>query len=440
MAQESTPEAYPVYQAVQKVRIAGRAEPVIVGLKSTGLDTYLPDQLVLHHDLEGRLLRMAWPGRQWRRGLSGRMIEVRRREAGSGADLERRLLSADEADRAVDAAAAPMRALAVELPEDDVQASARAERHATITQCVAAAARFDARAARDDVARFRAVYRDIPILPPDQYASLVLVASDGCRYNHCTFCDFYRDVPFRAKSPDEFRAHVQAAFTYHGGGLALRRGIFLGQANALLGPRAWREEILGIVNSICELPRPQDTAVAPTWWRGSLTRFTGMTSFLDAFVGANMTADEFAALRRLNLRQVFIGLETGADSLLKWLRKPASSGEMLQTVRAAKAGGVRVGVIVLVGAGGERFFDAHVRDTVQLIRAMQLQPGDYIYLSPLLIGCSAPYAERAAIDDVRPLTPARLAEQEQLLRRGLRSTTAPRGPYIARYEVEQFVY
>ena len=108
---------------------------------------------------------------------------------------------------------------------------------ATLLEVLAAAAAFDAHAASADVARFQAVYHDIPILPPDQYSSLVLVATEGCRYNRCTFCGFYRDTQFRAKSVEEFQAHMQAALAYHGRGLTLRRGIFLGQADALCGPR-----------------------------------------------------------------------------------------------------------------------------------------------------------------------------------------------------------
>ena len=77
-------------------------------------------------------------------------------------------------------------------------------------------------------------------------------------------------------------------------------------------------------------------------------------------------------------------MESGCDALLRWLRKPATAERMLDTVRAAKAGGLRVGVIVLVGAGGERFFDEHVQQTVNVICAMDLEPGDYVYLSSIV--------------------------------------------------------
>ena len=206
-------------------------------------------------------------------------------------------------------------AIAAQRSEADPVSAPTSATETTLPEVLAAAAAFDARAARADVARFQAIYRDIPILPPDQYSSLVLAATDGCRYNQCTFCGFYRDTQFHAKSVAEFQAHVQAAMAYHGHGLTLRRGIFLGQADALWGPRPWREELLRIVNQACELPPPDATGCSPVWWQGSRTRFTGIASFLDVFAGARMSAAEFHAMRRLNLRQIYIGMESGCRRL-----------------------------------------------------------------------------------------------------------------------------
>ena len=437
------PETYPVYEQVQRLPLAGDPEPVLCGVKGTGMDTYFPDGQILHHDLAGRLLRIAQPNVQWRRGLSGRMIELRRRTSERGGGLERRVLSDAEHDHQVRAAAARMQQVADvargRAAPCGPDAGATVRPAAALGDLVTAAARFDVDAAHRDVAQFRTLYHDIPILPPDQYSSLVLVATDGCRYNQCTFCGLYRGASYHAKTPDEFQAHVAAALVYHGRSLALRRGIFLGQANALLGPRPWREEILRVVQHACELPSP-DTTVSADWWQGSLSRFTGITSFLDAFVGARISAEEFAAMRQYNLRQIYIGMESGADPLLRWLRKPATAEHMVATVRAAKAGGLRVGVIVLVGAGGERFFAEHVQETVAVIRAMGLGKGDYVYLSPLVAARGAPYAQLAAAEHIQALTPARLAAQEQLLRQGLATAPATGGPYVARYDVELFVY
>lgn len=428
------PDDYPTYVATQRVNAPAST---LIGLKPTGIDVHFPDEQVLHYDLAGRLLRIAEPYCQWRRGLSGRMLEVSRRPAGRSGHLERRLVEPSEAAARLDAAAHRTRAVADALQSESAVAGAEPTAIDRLTRVVARAAAFDATVARADVVQFRALYHDIPVLPPDQYLSFVLAATDGCKYNQCTFCGLYRDVPFRRRSAAEFREHVRAALEYFGDSLTLRRTVFLGQADALLGPRDWREEVLRIVNESCTFLPPGESRCAPGWWQGAGHRFAGITSFLDGFAGRRISAEEFAALRALHLRQVFVGLESGAEALLRWLRKPSPAEEVVAAVRAAKQGGVQVGVILLIGAGGERFFDEHVRDTIALVRAMQLEPGDYVYLSPLVAAHGAEYAEIAAADGIAPLSPTRLAAQEALLRQGLRQ---PRGPYVARYEVDDFVY
>jgi len=440
---DDRPEAFPVYRVAVTVELESGRERAVAGLKTTGLDVHFGDGRNQLYDLEGRLLRVATPDVQWRRGLSHRTIQLRKRTRSQGGGFERRMLSGLEADQIVSDASCRMSRVEQSFRAGRWSAESGEREPELLTELGAAmlrAARFDAAAACDDLARFRAIYGDVPILPPDQYTSLVLLATEGCRYNRCTFCGFYRGAQYRERTLDEFRAHMKEAMDYHRGGLAMRRSVFLGQANALMGPRTWREAILRAVNESFELPPGDQGLPSASWWKGSPRRFNGITAFLDAFVGVRIDAHEFAAMRQLNLRQVFIGMESGDPELLKWLRKPADPRQVLDTVVAAKAGGVHVGVIVLIGAGGERFFDCHVEHTVALIREMQLQPGDFIYLSPLIDVSGAEYATLAAAEHVEPLSPARLAEQERLIRAGLGVSPARNGPYVAHYEVANFVY
>jgi radical SAM superfamily enzyme YgiQ (UPF0313 family) len=101
---------------------------------------------------------------------------------------------------------------------------------------------------RQDVIQYHKVYKPVGILPPDQYMAVVLQATEGCSFNTCTFCDFYRDRPFRIKQPDAFRQHCEAVRDYLGEGLKLRRTIFLGDANALVIPMPRLLPLLDIVH------------------------------------------------------------------------------------------------------------------------------------------------------------------------------------------------
>lgn len=433
-----------MYDAIARIPAAGPPGETIVGRKATGLDVYFPDDEVLHYDLQGRLVRIARPPEQWRRGLSGRVLLLRKRTREQGGGLAREHVDPGNAEALVDAAHARLQPIQSVLAAGTAAVEARTPSAASaatdLGEVVRRAAAFDVQAARDDIACFRNVYGEVPILPPDQYNSLVLLATEGCRFNTCTFCNFYRGTAYRARSLDEFRHHVEQAVRYHGKGLTMRRGIFLGQANALLGPRRWREELLRFLCQRFELPDARQHRCSPSWWQGHVTRFAGISTFLDALSGARISVEEYAAMRELNLRQVSIGLESGSAKLLAWLRKPARPDQVLETAQAARQAGVAVTVIVLVGAGGEQYFEAHVRDTVSLIRAMSLSAGDCVYLSPLLVGTSAPYAALAESAGIQPLTPARQLEQQQLLRAGIAPPPSQHGPYVSLYDVDFFMY
>ena len=99
-----------------------------------------------------------------------------------------------------------------------------------------------------------------------------------------------------------------------------------------------------------------------------------------------------------------------------------------------------MGVIVLLGAGGRQFDLVHAKATTELLNELALAAGDYVYFSPLVIHRGARYEERTKSQNVEPLTPKEIEEQERRVRSGLRFDTRRGRPYIARYPLEAFSY
>jgi radical SAM superfamily enzyme YgiQ (UPF0313 family) len=257
------------------------------------------------------------------------------------------------------------------------------------------------------------------ILPPDHYLSLVLQATQGCAFNSCTFCHLYRD-PYRVKTPDEFAAHVEDVRAWLGPSIALRRrAVFLGAANAIAVPTA---RLLPLLETV-------ETMVAPP---------RGVAAFVDGFTGTKKTEDEYRALAAHGLRRVYIGLESGHDALLAFVRKPATSAEAIETVRTIKAAGVGVAVIVMTGLGGDRFAAAHVRDTVGALAAMRLGHGDLVYFSDLVETWDTAYPQAARDAGIRSLSANERLEQQQTIQAALER--APLGPRTARYDVREFIW
>ena len=99
-----------------------------------------------------------------------------------------------------------------------------------------------------DIKKYQSVYKPVGILPPDQYFSVVLQLTEGCSFNTCTFCDFYKNRLFKIKNPEEFNRHIENVIELIGPGLNLRRTIFLGDANALVVPMQKLVPLLNVVN------------------------------------------------------------------------------------------------------------------------------------------------------------------------------------------------
>jgi radical SAM superfamily enzyme YgiQ (UPF0313 family) len=267
------------------------------------------------------------------------------------------------------------------------------------------------------------VYQPVGILPPDQYMAVVLQVTEGCSFNTCTFCNFYRGRRFRIKPPQEFRAHAAAVKEFLGRGLSLRRTLFLGDANALVTPMPRLVELMGIVNALYDVEG-----------------LGGIYAFLDGFSGEKKTVEDYRRLKALGLKRVYVGLESGSEELLRLLKKPGAPEDALHAVQAMKQAGLAVGVIVLLGAGGQVYADAHVRDTIRLVNQMRLDMDDLVYFSELVESEGLEYTRQAYEQGLLPLGPEARIAQGDTIERGLRFSARKGEPHISRYDIREFVY
>ena len=417
---------------------------VYVARSGTELAVYLESDLALHYDLEGRLIKIATPHEYRRRSLSHRILQTRKLAAEDGGGIARVVLPAEAADEMVAEAHKRLHVIHEHFRARGAQiefcAPAPDEAQKKIGPVLERAAVFDVDVAREDARRFRQLYGRVAVLPPDQYNALVLQATEGCAYGHCLFCELYHGVTHRCKTAPQFREHVRAAIAYHGEALRARRSIFLGEANALMLPQAELVEFFHILHERFELPSAEQQDVPARWWLGSKTHFDGVSSFQDSFTEPHRSVAEFAELRRLGLRRVYIGLESGHDPLLRWLRKPSTAATIFSAVQTLKEARIAVGIVALLGAGGHKFSTAHVHGTTQLLNELPLGRGDHVYFSPLEVFPCGSYAVYEAEHGIKRLVEAEMLAQERAIRAGLHFDGTRGKPYLARYEMDTFVY
>ena len=452
--------------AVQ-VTAVGEAQPIILFVRRQAINLVRNDDS-FSYDASGRPIGAFWRGVNYRRSLENRWLSKWSERPQGERVRQRRWLAPGEAHSLLDQA----RVLAGAARSTLLTGAAslyRADGQLTADDLTAAIAALDRILAWDwaaleaDRERFLAVYKPIGILPPDQYLALVLQATEGCSHNACTFCTFYRDRSFRIKGTDEFAAHIRAALDFFGPAISLRRTIFLGDANALVIPFPRLQALFDVIHEQLSIsykpsavshqpsaPDGRSTVHSPrsatSAWRtvhgppSTVHVCTGIYSFMDAFHVHRKSVTEWRLLGERGLRRVYIGMESGDDALLRFLNKPGDAADIVSAVRHLKEAGIAVSCIILLGAGGEPFFASHVQYTLDAINAMPLAGGDLIYFSDFVDLPGSEYAQLAASAGIEPLTPARLREQEALLRAGFRWHDPAHPPQISRYDIREFLY
>jgi radical SAM superfamily enzyme YgiQ (UPF0313 family) len=372
---------------------------------------------VYSFDKNGRLWTAMINGISYRRGLNGKIVA----KWSSGREvLNRRWLSAKEAEKLLNDA----HGLLNELHQDLISGRVKTEQQISdnVFKEIRIISAITSAFYKLETENYHTIYKPVGILPPDQYFSVVLQLTEGCSFNTCTFCDFYKDRLFRIKDPEQFENHIDGVINLIGSGINLRRTIFLGDANALVVPMRKLVPLFNIINK-----------------KLKVLELGGIFAFLDGFSGEKKNMEDFRLLKSLGLEKVYIGMESGHDPLLKFLHKPGTSRELLKAVKAIKSGGVSVGIIILLGAGGKQYSDKHISDTIKVINQMNLDADDILYFSELIENEGLSYSQNAFQNNLEALSAEERLLQKHLIEKKLQFA-ANDSPHISQYDIRDFVY
>jgi hypothetical protein len=416
-------------------------QPIHVSLTAGTLTLSFGGRVNLSFDGEGRLVGAWFDGLTYRRALDNRVL-LKWSDGGQSGRRRRRFLDPVERKAVLTRAYDTASDVATNLVDNHIDVGdTSVEAVERVGAWLGHVGRWNWDRLEGEVARFNAIYKPVAILPPDQYLALVLQATEGCSYNECSFCTFYRDRPFRIKRAGEFHDHVKSVKAFLGRGAAMRKRLFLADANAVIIPQHRLEPLLQIANeSFVILPRMRSTDEQSIWRKAHPFHFDGIYAFISAPDALNKSVTDFSEMSARNVRRLYVGLESGHDPLRRFLRKQGKADDVRAAVEAIKAGGLSVGLIFMVGIGGERFRQAHFADTVRLIKRLPLDEDDLLYLSPFVGSSDTPYVQDVAQAAITSLSVEDLAYEEQRFKRALLPWAKARGIRISRYDIREFLY
>lgn len=184
--------------------------------------------------------------------------------------------------------------------------------------------------------------------PPSEADAYIVQATIGCSWNHCTYCDMYRDKSFRVREEVETLADIAEAGRRYGTRV---RKLFVADGDAL----------------VLDTPQWLRLLAAARKAFPSLARTSCYATAINILA---KTPAELKQLRDAGLALFYIGPESGDDATLKRIAKGSTFDEHAEAARLAREAGIAVSAIFLLGAGGVERSREHAVGSARLATAM----------------------------------------------------------------------
>jgi radical SAM superfamily enzyme YgiQ (UPF0313 family) len=229
--------------------------------------------------------------------------------------------------------------------------------------------------------------------PPSEAHSLVLPVTNGCSWNHCTFCEMYTQEQKKFRARDE--AQVLEEIRLTGERMIVQR-VFLADGDALVMPT---RRLLTILAAIRE-HMPEVSRVSSYCLPRNLRK---------------KSVDELKELADAGLRMAYVGCESGDDEVLARVNKGETYASSLSALDKLGQAGITRSVMILNGLGGTLLSKQHADNSARLMTESQPE-----FLSTLVV--SFPQGEarfRQGFADFQALNQQQLFVEVERLLQGL---------------------
>ncbi len=407
-------------------------DDIFVGVKAGAFSIYFGDAPIYHFDLDGRWQRAFVRGTHYLKALDTTVQAVDRVREGENLVLRRRTLGfAEVAD--LDAS---IRSTAIDLTERIDSGLARLDppegstplTSEQVRDLLDRVAHWDAAAWFAHRERYVAAYGPLPFLPPETASPLVLQATLG----HARGPGFGGEphAEYYERSPAELRDHARDVVRILGRQILQCRRIFLAGADF---PRLGADAVIASLDAALEsLPirpasrvRPRDAN--PLEMEPSLD---GFEAFLHEFDRPPWSPEVWSELQARHFRRLILGLESGSPVVRQLYGREWVNECLRGWVESCP---VPLGLVVVVGAGGEESAQRHVDETVALVESLPIPAGSLVSLVDADELDTRPAAERP----FTPLDASRMASQREALKGRLSAALAPRKVKVATYSTDK---
>jgi len=146
---------------------------------------------------------------------------------------------------------------------------------------------------------------------------------------------------------DSFRS--VAAWLYFGG-----ESVFIQDANSIIMKTDDLVEVLSFI-------------------RDKFPGVKRITSYCRSDTASRKSVEDFKRLHKAGLSRIHVGMETGYDPLLTFIRKGVTAAEHIEGGKKIRASGISLSEYVMPGLGGERWSKEHAEETAKVLNQINPQ-------------------------------------------------------------------
>lgn len=271
-----------------------------------------------------------------------------------------------------------------------------------------------------------------PIRPPSEAYSLLLRLTRNCPWNKCLFCHIYKGRRFERRSVEEVKADIEAVWNISqelkslswrlgcGGDITqeLVQHVFSRpqydecfRMVALWLYLGGKSVFLQDANSL--VMRTEDLASILRFLKEKFPQIERITSYARSrTVAKTKTVEELKELREAGLTRLHLGLETGWDFLLEYMKKGVTAAQHIEAGQKIMASGIELSEYVILGLGGRRWWREHASETARVLN--QINP-HFIRIRTLMVLPQMPLYEKIQKGEFELQSEEEMIVEERLL-------------------------
>jgi radical SAM superfamily enzyme YgiQ (UPF0313 family) len=280
-----------------------------------------------------------------------------------------------------------------------------------------------------------------PIRPPSEAYSLLLRVTRNCPWNRCEFCHTYKKERFSLRAVEEVEKDIDAvqeivseikslSWKYGFGGeinVSLVNLILQDPQHFSDGFRSVALWLYGGGENV--FLQDGDNLVLKTsqlveilkYLRETFPSIDRITTYARAKTVSKKKVEELGDLYQAGLSRIHIGLETGYDPLLQYVRKGVTAQEHIEAGKRVKESGISLSEYVILGLGGKGMWREHAMETAKVLN--QINP-DFIRVRTLKVLRTMLLHQKIEKGEFIPLSDDEMVKEERLLIEHLEGITS----------------